>query len=318
MKAVVAVFAALIVVSTLVGLLGGGGAVPAPPAGAAVNTAPAAAPAACAAPSIAGLDAKQVAIAKVGVDAALSAGTGVEGARIIVSAGLVESELRDLDYGDRDSIGWLQQRPSTGWRNAGDPAKAAVDFLAALKRIPGWKSLDPGVAAQRVQRSAHPERYGRRMAQAEAIVAAITKAKCVPAAAAPTGSCPPSGVAAERGLRPAALRGIRCGAAAFPKLREFGGRGGRPNKSDHPNGLAVDFMVPAWKTPSGRQYGWDVARWFQANAAQMNVTYLIYDDKKWSTSRAAAGWRAYTHPNGPTRNPTLRHLDHVHVSFKEG
>ena len=48
--------------------------------------------------------------------------------------------------------------------------------------------------------------------------------------------------------------------------------------------------------------------------ADLHVTYLIYDDHIWRSYRASQGWTRYTHPNGATANPTLRHLDHVHMS----
>lgn len=66
----------------------------------------------------------------------------------------------------------------------------------------------------------------------------------------PDGPCPPSGSSAERGLQPAALRGLRCVKAAFPWITSMGGVGSRPNKSDHPAGLAVDFMTPAGTPPT--------------------------------------------------------------------
>ena len=94
----------------------------------------------------------------------------------------------------------------------------------------------------------------------------------------------------------------------------MGGVGGRPNKSDHPTGRAVDFMIPNWNTPKGRTNGWQVARWLQKHATQLNIKYIIYDDKVWRAYRPNQGWTPYTHPNGPTKNPTLRHLDHVHMS----
>lgn len=130
--------------------------------------------------------------------------------------------------------------------------------------------------------------------------------------AAGVGGAPPSGLPAEDGLQPAALHGLRAGVAKWPEIKSWGGRGGRPNKSDHPNGRAVDGMIPRWNTPEGNAFGWQVARWFQGNAERLKVKYLIWDDQIW---RPGGEWRAYTHPNGPTRNATLRHLDHVHVSF---
>lgn len=130
----------------------------------------------------------------------------------------------------------------------------------------------------------------------------------------PDGPCLPTGSDAERGLQPSALRGLRCVKAAFPWIRSMGGVGPRPNASDHPAGRAVDFMIPAWNTREGRARGWQVAHWLQAHAAELNVKYLIYDDHVWRANRPSQGWTRYTHPNGATRSPTLRHLDHVHLS----
>ena len=130
----------------------------------------------------------------------------------------------------------------------------------------------------------------------------------------PNGPCAPSGSDAERGLQPSALRALRCAKQSFPWIVSMGGVGDRPNTSDHPKGLAVDFMIPAWNTPDGNTRGWQLAHWLQQNAAALNVKYLIYDDKVWRAYRPDAGWTPYTHPNGATSNPTLRHLDHVHLS----
>lgn len=268
----------------------------------------------CVPPNISGLTPEQVAIAKAGVDAADRAKAGDAGAVIITATGIVESDLKDLDHGDRDSIGWLQQRPSQGWVNGGDPAKAADDFFDALRRIDGWRSLPPGTAAQAVQRSAHPDRYGARVTQARGIVAAVRGAKCDAPVQTVAGACKPSGSPAESGLTPAALQALRCGAAAFPKVTTFGGVGGRPNASDHPSGRAVDLMIPAWSAPAGKKHGWDVANWYVANARTLDVKYIIWDDQIWRPGGSKQGWRPYLHPNGKTSNPTLRHLDHVHVS----
>lgn len=296
--------------------LSGGGAVDtytAPPPAAAAPIAAAS----CAGP-IPGLTDEQADVARRGIAAAHRAGTGTEGATIIVAAGLVESELRNLDHGDRDSLGWLQQRPSKGWKHARDVDKAADDFFADLTgRVKNWRMLDPGKAAQAVQRSGYPDRYGQRMGQARGIVTAAGTGCANPGpapAAAAVGDCPATGNPSERGLQPAALRGLRCGAHAWPELRNFGGKGGRPNKSDHPAGRAVDFMIPSWHTPTGNAYGWDVARWWAEHAAEFHVTYVIWDDKMWRTRKPS--WEPYTHPNGPTLDATLRHLDHVHVSYR--
>ena len=130
----------------------------------------------------------------------------------------------------------------------------------------------------------------------------------------PHGPCPPSGSPAERGLQPAALQALRCVKQTFPWITSIGGVGNRPNTSDHPAGRAVDYMIPNWNTPEGNARGWQLARWLQDNAASLNVKYVIYDDKVWRAYRPHRGWTNYTHPNGTTTSPTLRHLDHVHIS----
>jgi hypothetical protein len=45
---------------------------------------------------------------------------------------------------------------------------------------------------------------------------------------------------------------------------------------------------------------------------------VIFDDRIWTLWASAEGWRGYTHPSGNTRNPILRHLDHVHVAVVRG
>jgi murein DD-endopeptidase MepM/ murein hydrolase activator NlpD len=86
-----------------------------------------------------------------------------------------ESSLRNLDYGDRDSLGLFQQRPSTGWGTPAqvtDPVYAAQAFYGGpigpnngeppgLLDIDGWQDMALTDAAQAVQRSAYPQAYAR-------------------------------------------------------------------------------------------------------------------------------------------------------------
>jgi hypothetical protein len=73
-----------------------------------------------------------------------------------------ESRLRNLDYGDRDSLGLFQQRPSQGWGTEAqvqDPAYAAGKFYEHLVQVPGWDTGRLTDVAQAVQRSGFPEAY---------------------------------------------------------------------------------------------------------------------------------------------------------------
>lgn len=133
-------------------------------------------------------------------------------------------------------------------------------------------------------------------------------------------SCAPSHSAAENNIAAVTKRGLRCIASAFPQIKSMGGRRSGSDSScsysDHCTGYAVDFMVPRWNTASGRELGWRIARWVQANHKALRVKYIIWDVKKWNPA-ANDQWRPYSHPYG-NQNPTLAHKDHVHVSFLSG
>lgn len=92
-------------------------------------------------------------------------------------------------------------------------------------------------------------------------------------------------------------------------IANIGTLGARPNKSDHPMGKALDVMIPQWQG-SGIPTGNAIASWFVSNPGVFGTKMVIWRDQV----NRGAGWRPYTHPLGPTKNPTLRHMDHVHVS----
>ncbi|MDQ1404116.1 MAG: hypothetical protein QOG03_2432 [Actinomycetota bacterium] len=96
---------------------------------------------------------------------------------IALATALLESRLRNLTGGDRDSVGLFQQRPSQGWGRRDeilDPRYAAAAFYRVLVRVPGWQVLDVTVAAQKVQRSAMPTGYAGWEAEARALARALT------------------------------------------------------------------------------------------------------------------------------------------------
>ena len=94
---------------------------------------------------------------------------------VALAAAMQESGLRNLNYGDRDSVGMFQQRPSTGWGTAAqlqDPAYATRLFFGGpsnpnagrtrgLLDIRGWQSMTVAQAAQAVQISAYPDAYAK-------------------------------------------------------------------------------------------------------------------------------------------------------------
>ncbi|MFN4001575.1 LysM peptidoglycan-binding domain-containing protein [Microcella sp.] len=90
---------------------------------------------------------------------------------IALATAMQESSLRNLSWGDRDSVGLFQQRPSSGWGTAADlqvPSHAAKLFYVGrsgytrgLLDISGWQSMTLTRAAQAVQISAYPTAYAK-------------------------------------------------------------------------------------------------------------------------------------------------------------
>ncbi|PIE21540.1 MAG: hypothetical protein CSA64_01375 [Arachnia propionica] len=91
-----------------------------------------------------------------------------------------ESGLRNLDYGDRDSLGLFQQRPSQGWgtpEQIQDPWYSSAKFYEALVKVSDWQTGDITETAQAVQRSAYPDAYRKHEANARALAGALRGTK---------------------------------------------------------------------------------------------------------------------------------------------
>lgn len=86
-------------------------------------------------------------------------------------------------------------------------------------------------------------------------------------------------------------------------IKNVGGyrRFGSVPNSDHPKGLALDFMTFSKTTHDA------IATYAIANASRLGVTYVITFGKIWTATTGE--WKTYTGPSP--------HIDHVHVSFSE-
>ncbi|WP_046732153.1 C40 family peptidase [Streptomyces humi] len=123
---------------------------------------------------------------------------------VALATAFQESGLRNLTYGDRDSLGLFQQRPSQGWGTANeilDPVHASTMFYEALEKVSGWQSLSVAQAAQAVQKSGFPEAYAKWEPLATALQQAIepllskagdTSPSPSPSGSDSTASAPPS------------------------------------------------------------------------------------------------------------------------------
>lgn len=101
---------------------------------------------------------------------------------IAVATALQESTLRNLDYGDRDSVGLFQQR--AGWGSFTErthpPTSATLFFTGGRAGQPGlmdigdWRTMTLTDAAQAVQRSAFPNAYAKWEPLATSLVRSVT------------------------------------------------------------------------------------------------------------------------------------------------
>ncbi len=120
--------------------------------------------------------AEQAANAAAIADVATARGLPDRAVVIALATARQESGLRNLDHGDRDSLGLFQQRPSQGWgtpEQVRDPAYAAGKFYERLVNVPNWQTGRLTDVAQTVQRSGFPEAYQKHEAIAVALTAAL-------------------------------------------------------------------------------------------------------------------------------------------------
>ena len=258
--------------------------------------------------------------------AAIAVGRGLppRAASIALATAYQESGLINLDYGDRDSLGLFQQRPSQGWGARSeilDPGYATHRFYDALVKVEGYQQLEITVAAQRVQRSAFPNAYADHEQDARALASALT-------GQSPGGrfTCVVRSDAAEAtdrlngdGLVPRAALVRRELTAVFGNLALGGfAPGGVTNGhmagSAHYDGRALDvFVRPV--SEANRQRGWAIAAYLVAQADRLKLSNVIFDDRIWSNGvRSEQGWRDYRVPSSSSGDrAVLEHRDHVHV-----
>lgn len=245
---------------------------------------------------------------------------------IALATAYQESKIRNLDHGDRDSLGLFQQRPSMGWGNPEqiqDPVYSANKFYDELVTVDGYRDMRITEAAQRVQRSGYPEAYEDHAEDARALASALTgyspaRFSCV---------ARPSAGEVERprqsGLTPRAARVRAELEDAFGPL-QLGGFApggvttGHMEGSAHYDGRAVDvFVRPV--NPANRRTGWAIAHFLVAHAERLQIDHVIYDDRIWSSGfRSEEGWRDYDAPDRAGDRATLEHRDHIHVDVLEG
>lgn len=123
------------------------------------------------------LDLEQARNASIIAGVSTQRGLAPRAATIALATAYQESGLRNLTYGDRDSLGLFQQRPSQGWGTQDqvlDPWFASNAFYAALVKVADWETGDVNDIAQAVQRSGHPDAYAKHVEKARRAASALT------------------------------------------------------------------------------------------------------------------------------------------------
>lgn len=111
------------------------------------------------------------------MNAGQTMGLSVQGQTIGVMTAMGESSLQVLDHGDNagpDSRGLFQQRDSWGsLEDRMNPEKSATLFFQRLAKVDGWETLQPTLAAHKVQVNADPFHYEKFWTPAQQVVAAL-------------------------------------------------------------------------------------------------------------------------------------------------
>lgn len=120
----------------------------------------------------------------------------------------------------------------------------------------------------------------------------------------------PVGRCDEKGLQVNTILAERLVSAYFPEITTIGGVRADALKW-HPNGLAIDVMIPNYQTPAGKALGDRIAAFALANADRLSLNHVI--------------WRRvlYSHNGAPSLmgnygSDDANHYTHVHIATNGG
>ena len=120
----------------------------------------------------------------------------------------------------------------------------------------------------------------------------------------------PVGVASETGLQVKTIWAARAISVMFPEITNIGGFRQDPLKW-HPNGLAIDVVIPNYDTPEGIELGNLIAGYALANAKRWGVVHVIWR-QGYYPGIGAPSWTA------DYGSETANHYDHVHIATDGG
>ncbi|MFC3686757.1 hypothetical protein [Aquipuribacter hungaricus] len=219
-------------------------------------------------------------------------GLPARAATIGIATAIQESGLVNIDYGDRDSLGLFQQRPSQGWgteEQVQDPVYATGAFYDALVEIDGYTELEITDAAQQVQRSGFPEAYADHEGEGRALASSLyglspaTLVCELPPLERAGGEQPADAAAADMvsALQTWATEGWQASAV----------EAGAPAEGEEadPSSAATVVLDAAGAAEPGRT-AWALAHSAVALAERHRVVRVEVDGRVWDRGEAEAGW----------------------------
>ncbi len=239
------------------------------------------------------LDTDQAAIAATIAGVAARRHLPRQAVTIALAAALQESKLHNLDYGDRDSVGIFQQRPSEGWGPATsleNPVYATTKFFAALTHVRGYTTMPISAAAQAVQHSADGSAYAQWTQLAGQLAGYFTGQS-------------PHGVSCW--FTPAATANL---AGAIQRVAQTFGPSGRTAV------VARVTLTRSGKKGQGstavlhvrQAQAWTVANWLVAHAQGYGLSQVRYAGFVWKAANGSMGWQRASTPTSPSGNNASR------------
>jgi hypothetical protein len=120
----------------------------------------------------------------------------------------------------------------------------------------------------------------------------------------------PAGVTPEQGLQVKTIWVARAISVMFPEITTVGGFRQDPLKW-HPNGLAIDVMIPNHGSDEGIELGNQIAGYALANAKRWGVIHVIWR-QGFYPGIGAPSWTA------DYGSETANHYDHIHIATDGG
>ena len=188
---------------------------------------------------------------------------------IAIATAFQESKIHNIDYGDRDSVGLFQQRPSQGWGTVEqimDPHYSIGKFYDGLVKIKDFESMVINDAAQLVQRSGFPHAYAQHEDYARALASALrgySPAKF-------TCQINPGG----SGSTTAVVKDVQKAFGDIEVIRDG-------DDATYPlTGKAADVKAR----------GWAIAHYLVGQAATLHISEVSFGGRTWTAMSSDDGW----------------------------